>query len=636
MKMNLKVSLQDNGFGRHMLKTVVCLLVSFFCLVACITINPQSSTPEIAPTPTPITALTTTPTPFPTPTLTTLPAAVPTLAPTPTPITALTTTPTPFPTPTPITALTATPTPFPTPTLTTLPAAVPTLAPTPPPTAVPTPAPTPPPTAVPTLAPTPPPTAVPTLAPTPPPTAVPTLAPTPPPAAVPTPAPTSPPTAVPTPAPTPPPTAVPTPAPTPPPTAVPTPTPTPTPTLTVEKVLEEIILEELQFSGRLHCIPETLTSEFSGILSIDVGDAYNPGRGAFYRNSAGFKQPPLRQVYGKGPVHSLVLWDIVPGKCWDPAGSTESLPSALLQQIVNAHLTAEYEKGLKDKIGDVRNCDVAGAGVWEEIRKTRRNVQLYISLALYCKGADTLDDHLVNPIPPQPETVIRPPKPAEATEVTEETTEEVTEENDQGKTVTKAITSVTVEFTCTGSMNPTITCIDTATLLKTFSPEDIEIGTIIVFPRGSATAHRVVQVTGEGEQEKYKTKGDSASYPDKGQVSYSRVIGIITTVHKGAASHRQGEYDAARPINLALQNAERDLYSAERELRRLLQSYRTLFELHCGYAPGKDSPRCLLDEGPYQEVNAAYHAYEDYDDNVYTPAYNTYERAWDRYNEYHG
>ena len=531
-------------------------------------------------------------------------------------------------TPTATPAFTPIPTAVPTPTATPIPTAIPTPIPTIPPTEayVATPAPTAVPTPTPTATSIPTPTATSTPFPTPTATPVPTPTATPIPTS--TPAPTPLPTPVPTPALTPPPTPVATPAPTPPPTPVPTPTPTPTPTLTVEKVLEEIILEELQFSDRLHCAPETLTSEFSGILSIDVGDAYNPGRSAFYRNSGGFKQPPLRQVYGKGPVHSLVLWDIVPGKCWDPAESSEPFSSALLQQIVNAHLTAEYEKGLKDKIGDVRNCDVAGAGVWEEIKKTRRNVQLYISLAFYCEGADTLDDHLVNPIPPQPETVIKPPKPAEITEVTEE----VTEENEQGESVT----TVTVEFRCTGSMNPTITCIDTATELKTFSPEDIEVGTIIVWRIGdSLPAHRVVQVTGEGEQEKYKTKGDAHSYPDKGQVSYSSVIGIITTIHKGAASHRQGEYDAARPINLALQNAERDLYSAERELDRLRQSYRTLFELHCGYAPGKDAPRCLLDEGPYQEVNAAFQAYDDYFDNVYTPAFDIYKIAWDRYSKYH-
>ena len=388
-------------------------------------------------------------------------------------------------------------------------------------------------------------------------------------------------------------------------------------------------MEELQFSDRLHCVPESLASEFAGILSIDVGDAYNPGRGSFYRNSAGFKQPPLRQVYGKGPVHSLVLWDIRPGKCWDPAENSEAFPPNLLQQAVNAHLSAEYEKGLRAKIGDIGNCDVAGAGVWEELKKTRRIVHLYISLAFYCEGADTLDDHLVNPIPPQPETVIKPPKPAEVTEVSEE----VTEDGDQGETVT----TVLIEFTCTGSMNPTITCLDRATELRTFTPDDIEVGTIIVFPRGdSAVAHRVVEVTGEGEQEEYTTKGDSASYPDKLQVGYSTVLGIVTIIHKGAASHRQGEYDAARPINLALQNAERELYSAERELGRLLQSYRTLFELHCGYAPDKDAPRCLLDEGPFQEVKAAFETYDDHYDNVYTPAFDSYKEAWDRYNEYHG
>ena len=409
---------------------------------------------------------------------------------------------------------------------------------------------------------------------------------------------------------------------------VPTPTPTPIPTLSVEKVLEEIILEELQFSDRLHCVPESLASEFAGILSIDVGDAYNPGRGSFYRNSAGFKEPPLRQVYGKGPVHSLVLWDIGPGECWDPAENSEAFPPALLQQAVNAHLSAEYEKGLRAKIGDIGNCDVAGAGVWEELKKTRRNVHLYISLAFYCEGADTLDDHLVNPIPPQPETVIKPAKPAEVTEVSEE----VTEDDDQGETVT----TVLIEFTCTGSMNPTITCLDRATELRTFTPDDIEVGTIIVFPRGdTAVAHRVVEVTGEGEQEEYTTKGDSASYPDKLQVGYSTVLGIVTVIHKGAASYRQEEYDAARPINLALQNAERELFSAERELGRLLQSYRTLFELHCGYAPDKDAPRCLLEEGPYQEVNGAFQTYDAHYDNVYTPAFDSYKEAWDRYNEYH-
>ena len=43
------------------------------------------------------------------------------------------------------------------------------------------------------------------------------------------------------------------------------------------------------------------------------------------------------------------------------------------------------------------------------------------------------------------------------------------------------VESYTAEFRCTGSMEPKITCLDSATWLSNFSPQDVVIGTVISF-----------------------------------------------------------------------------------------------------------------------------------------------------------
>ena len=63
------------------------------------------------------------------------------------------------------------------------------------------------------------------------------------------------------------------------------------------------------------------------------------------------------------------------------------------------------------------------------------------------------------------------------------------------------VESYTTGFHCTGSMEPKITCLDTTTWLANFNPQDVVIGTVIVFTptadcelSSSRVAHRVTAV----------------------------------------------------------------------------------------------------------------------------------------------
>ena len=387
-------------------------------------------------------------------------------------------------------------------------------------------------------------------------------------------------------------------------------------------MLEEIFLEELQFSDRLHCVPESLTSEFSGILSVDVGDAYNSGRSAFYRNSAGFKHPPLRQVYGKGPVHSLVLWNIEPGKCHDPAEGPQPVPTNLLEHATNTHLTAEYEKGLEAKIGSINDCNLAGAGVWEEVTHTRQNVQLYVSVAFYCEGASTLDDHLVNPSPEPPDKEKPPP-----VEKVPTVKEEEEEEEEDAKTKTDGRPTVVSGFYCTGSMRPTLDCRDKARYWTQFTPDDIDVGTIIVFNR---IVHRVIEARGVGLQEEYRTQGDNNVWPDRGWTPFSAITKVLIEVLKGANPKYQETYERSVPIIERKNAANRELVRLRSVQEAAWRQYFNYVELNCT----KQGSKRICSRPYYAEALNLYNAYND-SFAAYELHYNTeYKAAWDAYKQW--
>ena len=114
-------------------------------------------------------------------------------------------------------------------------------------------------------------------------------------------------------------------------------------------------------------------------------------------------------------------------------------------------------------------------------------------------------------------------------------------------------------------MEPKLTCLDTATWLNDFEPEDIVVGATISFqgsacwsdaPTHSRTAHRVMDLRVTNGVHYYWPQGDANSGPDGCWVPESSVKGYMIEIHKDT-----------RPANATLRNnvnAAKDAYVAAR------------------------------------------------------------------------
>ena len=157
--------------------------------------------------------------------------------------------------------------------------------------------------------------------------------------------------------------------------------------------------------------------------------------------------------------------------------------------------------------------------------------------------------------------------------------------------------AATSGFKCTGSMEPTITCLDRATFLTNFRPEDIVVGATISFnpncwedgASGRGAAHRVADIELRGGIYHYWPKGDASDEPDGCWIPQTSVRGYIIEIHKNAVPENAELRDQV--------NAARAAFVAARE------AYRDLLEGYCG---SRDPDGCYLDPRPYAEVDEAY------------------------------
>lgn len=96
---------------------------------------------------------------------------------------------------------------------------------------------------------------------------------------------------------------------------------------------------------------------------------------------------------------------------------------------------------------------------------------------------------------------------------------------------------LSVRFYCTGSMEPTITCLDTATFLAEPEPSEVEVGSIIIFTAdclAGLTVHRVIAIFGVGDNQAYTAQGDNNPSPDGCPALHEDVVGLLLEIHKGA------------------------------------------------------------------------------------------------------
>ena len=92
-------------------------------------------------------------------------------------------------------------------------------------------------------------------------------------------------------------------------------------------------------------------------------------------------------------------------------------------------------------------------------------------------------------------------------------------------------------FLCTSSMEPAITCLDEATWLTDFRPEDIVVGTTIAFSPACngdrrGVAHRVIDIEVRNGTYYYWPKGDNNRLPDGCWVPETNVDRYIIEIHR--------------------------------------------------------------------------------------------------------
>ena len=107
-------------------------------------------------------------------------------------------------------------------------------------------------------------------------------------------------------------------------------------------------------------------------------------------------------------------------------------------------------------------------------------------------------------------------------------------------------------FKCTGSMEPVLTCLDTATWAQPLGAEDIVVGSTISFPSVSCwpdetdsrfVSHRVMDIRVIDGVAHYWPKGDGNTEADGCWVLHTAVDGYIIAIHKDT-----------RPANKGLRN----------------------------------------------------------------------------------
>ena len=167
---------------------------------------------------------------------------------------------------------------------------------------------------------------------------------------------------------------------------------------------------------------------------------------------------------------------------------------------------------------------------------------------------------------------------------------------------------------CTGSMEPTLTCLDERSWLMDFRSEDIVVGTIIIFNPNCWedeaddrwTSHRVKEIEVRDGVRYYWPKGDGNREADGCWVPEHHVRGYLIEVHKNA-----------RPENATLRN---NVKAAKAAYLAAMDDYRDLREFYGCY---DFTVTCVVySDFAYNELSRAY--------DIYEQAYDNYWNCWYR------
>ena len=137
-----------------------------------------------------------------------------------------------------------------------------------------------------------------------------------------------------------------------------------------------------------------------------------------------------------------------------------------------------------------------------------------------------------------------------------------------------------VEFRCTGSMEPTITCLDMATFMTNPLPLEVVIGSVISFAapedctvQGEAISHRVTKRMMIAGEMNYRAKGDNNLEDDGCWIPHSNVKGVLMSLDKDVVPENAGRRDL-------INEADRDSRRVRRSWEFALSEYEDYCERH--------------------------------------------------------
>ena len=159
-------------------------------------------------------------------------------------------------------------------------------------------------------------------------------------------------------------------------------------------------------------------------------------------------------------------------------------------------------------------------------------------------------------------------------------------------------------FVCTGSMEPAVTCLDEATWLEDFRPEDITVGATIAFhpgcggdDSGRGTAHRVEAIEVVNGVHRYWPKGDNNLEADGCWIPEQNVRGYIVEIHRNA-----------RPENAELREQVNAAIDAWKEA---ITAYYALYDRYC-----ERDQRCTVQSSIFVRLETLERAWERAQDHL--------------------
>lgn len=158
-------------------------------------------------------------------------------------------------------------------------------------------------------------------------------------------------------------------------------------------------------------------------------------------------------------------------------------------------------------------------------------------------------------------------------------------------------------FYCTGSMEPTLGCLDSVTWINEFDPSVIVEGTLISFNPNCwesdedrddiGTAHRVVNIMVENDVYHFWPRGDGNEEDDGCWIPHDNVEGYAVEF-----------FPNTRPENAELRLA---VLNARDKFRAARDYYDLIFTTYCGFSP-YEGRKCYLSGSQYVETSGLWRA----------------------------